>query len=122
MIASTPRLFDGLDVLCLRNGRTQAVRGTEEAYHVEIVNHRVLPWKRETLRSNALFLEHCSTFVKSRKCLIEIIKGALRDYTMADDVAELQESTNGTKYLLWQVFFDCRQVHLSKDRKRTKLS
>jgi hypothetical protein len=122
VIASTPRLLDSLDVFCLRDGRTQSIRGTEEAYHVEIMNHGVLARKRETLRSNPLFLEHCSTIVKSRKCVVEIIKSFLRDYTVPHDVAELQESTNGTNYLLWKVFFDRGQVHLSKDWKQTKLS
>ena len=112
-----PQLFDRLDVFCLCNGQTQSIWGTEEVYHVEIMNHGALAQKRETLHLNPLLLEHCLTIVKLCKCFVEIIKIFLCDYTVLHDVAELQESTNGTNYLHWKVVFNCRQVHLLKDGK-----
>jgi hypothetical protein len=79
MVGASVRFFDSLDVLGLRNGGTQPIRGAEHLNEGTIMDDRMLAGKGEALGANRL-TKNFAVQVKTGHGLVYCNERLLVDY------------------------------------------
>jgi hypothetical protein len=95
-----PRLLDGLDVLRLRDGGTEAVRSTKEADGVRVMHDAVLAREGDVV-PNAGLDEDLTVLMKSLKRDLQVRKTLRVDSVAPGNVTEFQKRRKSLNNVGW---------------------